>query len=483
MKTLSFTAIFLVICAASFGGTLLPPGAPAPTMKPLDEVEPRIAVTGPLPLTLSGPGSYYLTDALTLAATDQNGITIDAANVTLDLNGFAVTGPGSGTGIGIFVNAGANNFSLCNGTVGSWGSHGIEANSTVTGCVFDGVRCQSNGGSGMAFGGANAKVCGCLFSLNGLRGVYAGSGSEVTGTIAEGNSGEYGIKVGEGGLVLECTSRGNAGIGISASAKSTVRDCVVSSAGDDGIYATMHCTVEGNVVGDVNAETSVNGIYAGDNCVICNNSVRDINIQTGGSGTVVGIKATNGCVISGNTIGGNWAEGAGAWCYGVFTYNSCRIMDNTVNSNDCAATSNGAVGIAAVGACLVSGNVCMQNGVSTAVRGGGISVSGSGGMVRDNVCSSNCGTTESWGIKTLGSGNTISGNRCQANGGNPSNTDIGINIQSNDNVITGNQCGGNGQFEINVGGTGNYIASNLYDGNLNVGASTVGTGDLANVAY
>ncbi len=60
-------------------------------MKPLDVVEPRIPISS-LPFTISAGGSYYLTKSLSGA----QGITITATRVTLDLNGFSLTGPGAG---------------------------------------------------------------------------------------------------------------------------------------------------------------------------------------------------------------------------------------------------------------------------------------------------------------------------------------------------------------------------------------------------
>src|SRR5580698_3192796 len=79
-------------------GSLTPPGAPAPTMKSLDQVEARTIVDAANTpgdasdlFIISQPGSYYLTANLA-GASGKNGIEITTNNVTLDLNGFSLQG-------------------------------------------------------------------------------------------------------------------------------------------------------------------------------------------------------------------------------------------------------------------------------------------------------------------------------------------------------------------------------------------------------
>ena len=126
-------------------GTLTPPGAPAPTMKTLDQVEPRIPISS-LPYTISSSGSYYLTGPLTSTNT---GITVSANHVTVDLMGFTIYGSGSTVHPGIHI-AGGNevmrhNVVLRNGGITLFGM-GIQVDNTLSGVIKDLVIHQNTAG-------------------------------------------------------------------------------------------------------------------------------------------------------------------------------------------------------------------------------------------------------------------------------------------------------------------------------------------------
>jgi hypothetical protein len=172
MKTLpGWTAILLVTLhfagvPDSFAqGTLTPPGAPVPTMKSLDQIEARTPISA-LPFTINSPGSYYLTKSLNV--TTGNGITINAAQVTLDLNGFTISSTASSAnGTGIAIASGLGDITIFNGHIkggvaylngtysGPGFANGIEysgnaaVNVRVTGisvsaCLSDGINLSAN---------------------------------------------------------------------------------------------------------------------------------------------------------------------------------------------------------------------------------------------------------------------------------------------------------------------------------------------------
>jgi len=152
--------ILLLLTAAcqrpAFGqGALTPSGAPMPTMKTLQQVEPRTAITNTTPVGISVPGSYYLT-ANIMVTSGGNGITINASQVTLDLNGFTVSSTTTASS-GISLGSGLSDITILNGHIkggttysgGSYTGYGFANGITYGGTVPVNVRI-----SGSRFRGA-----------------------------------------------------------------------------------------------------------------------------------------------------------------------------------------------------------------------------------------------------------------------------------------------------------------------------------------
>ena len=124
--------------ALAQGSLTPPPGAPAPTMKTLDQLDAKLEKRTPItsvPFTINAAGSYYLISNFT-ASGSASGIIISADNVTVDLGGFVLLGTLSGTAPGISVPAAQKNVQVRNGTIRNWNGSGIAAsNATNSECT------------------------------------------------------------------------------------------------------------------------------------------------------------------------------------------------------------------------------------------------------------------------------------------------------------------------------------------------------------
>jgi hypothetical protein len=243
------------VAASAGAGTLNPPTGPvAPTGKTTDEIEPRIPVqslagdAGKNFIT-SQPGSYYLTGDIN-GAGGNNGTSIQADGVTVDLNGFALVGEATGSGIGVNVPAARTSICIRNGTIREWRSHGVSAQN-ATGSVLEQLRASLNTGDGLRIGNESA-VRDCVVSGNIGNGLFSGDRVLVSGCVADTNSGS-GMALGSDVTVNDCLiSRGFGTVaGLLVVDRSTVSRCTVTRNADTGIQigqgSTMaDCTVTFN---------------------------------------------------------------------------------------------------------------------------------------------------------------------------------------------------------------------------------------------
>jgi hypothetical protein len=280
--------LLVLVCVATLahlyaqGSLTPPPGSPAPTMKSLDQIEPRTPISN-VPYTISTSGSYYLTGNLLLEKKDADAITISASEVSLDLCGFTLSSSAAVTSKAISVADGLSDITIKNGiirgnttvtTTGSapnltWTtnlagfSYGIYADSSVSrnfsishlqiqGCRNDGLRCyycnvadctaSSNGGSGIGCG--YASVVNSNATSNTLGGISSSFSSVINSTATSNAS--TGITDNDGS-VTNSTSSNNGAYGINVT-NGTVTGSIATANHDAGIYGASGIVTNSSVL-------------------------------------------------------------------------------------------------------------------------------------------------------------------------------------------------------------------------------------------
>jgi hypothetical protein len=360
---------FLPAAAILAQGPLTPPGAPAPTMKTLAQVEPRTPITN-MPFTISASGSYYLTADFSAAA----GIIIATNHVTIDLCGFTLTGPGklaAGSASAIILGGGYVNAVVRNGRIREWPGHGVGVGSVgwledlnVENCNADGlhagqqsrvVNCRVGacGESGIRVD-HSSRVQGCTVTANGSNGVYAVNDCEIRDTEATQNTLD-GIGTGNGCSVIHCVGGNNTRRGFNLSNGNTLLGCSAYHNTGDGINASSGCTIT-----DCSAyDNTGSGISAASRCTISHCSSYD--------NTQVGIGVNSACTISECTAAENGAN--------IMVTANCQVLNNT-----CVGSGAG-VGIQVV---YNSGHGNRLDGNTVSLLAVGFDVKDSGNLIIRN---------------------------------------------------------------------------------------------------
>lgn len=333
-------------------GSLTPPGAPAPTMRTLTQIQPRTPIST-YPTTITSPGSYYLTGNLNPFAS--TAIIIQASDVTVDLNGFNILQGDTG----IYVSNGVQNATIRNGSLRAQGTYGIFA-PNVSGLTLEHLRVAGVTSGVGATVSSNAVVEDCIF---------------------ENNAGD-GLRTSEGARVFNITSVSNQGVGILTGHHSVIRNCVVANNTSYGIDAGYSC-----VISDCAARNnSANNINAGNDVAISHCTA---NGSKAGSGIVFTLIGTvTACTADGNNQYGIDAQQRGniSQC-NAYGNGQSGIHANYVGSvQNCVCDVNGFCGILsdAGGFITIANNSCTENGISGTNSGAGIRVLNNGGCRIEN---------------------------------------------------------------------------------------------------
>ena len=473
---------FCLLPSAFPQGSLTPPGAPAPLMKTLQQIEPRIdlqnapasAVTtsnASYHFIITQPGSYYL--SANLGVTKLNGIQISVPDVTLDLNGFHISRASGTGGSGIEIHYNGHRSSLRNGSIRGF-AQGIDtlssAGDTAHGCAFRELAVSFCSVFGIQ-AGEFAILESCHAGANsGTAGIQAGFGSTLTNCTASRNLSQFGIDASNNCTLINCAAIFNRGATGTAGIR-TADDCTI-----------IHCTADSNTgagmlagIGALFAncaarENTGDGFTAGDgsalkNCVARVNDGDGIDVGSGAALsncvaeanqgefgiTVVSDSVLTHCVARDNTS-------ASAISAGISLSTSCVATDCVSSGN----TSTAATPSAASGMGIVTSIGCaIRNCVTRSNGGDGIRVS-SDCVVQANTADSN-GSVDGAGIHVTASDTRIEGN-------NVTDNDRGIDVDIAGCLIIRNSASGNGSnYEI--------VAGNAVGSIVVTGASVAISGD------
>jgi parallel beta-helix repeat protein len=431
LNVLGSSGALMLTGSMANAGDLNPPAGPiAPTMKTLQDIEPRIpinAVNTPGDadslFKITQPGSYYLTGNVQGVA-GRKGIEVVASHVTIDMRGFDLVGaPGSLAGIDT-NNGGAGGILgtvIRDGTIRGWGSDGIKGDQSEGNFIH--LVISEITGRGIAIN-TNSTIDNCLIYGCSLDGISTSNNVVIQNTICGGNGGS-GISAGTSSTVTRCAGYINAGAGIVIwGGKGTVSYCNATLNNGVGISGLDGSTIS--------------------NCHADNNGQIGISVGEGG---VIAQCASNDNIGSGISAGAtSTITACSAW-----SNNGTGIVSSDGTVTGCTARENGSDGISASGGSVVEGCTVAANADDGIVVGFGSVVTRctSRGNTGDGIqCSSDCRITDNscdgnGAAAGDGAGIHVTSSDCRIEGNNVTDNDRGIDVDISGNLIIRNSASGN----------------------------------------
>ena len=369
-RLLLLTALTLPSLVFAQGVLTPPPGAPAPTMKSLDQIEPRTPigqVGGSTELiVIDEPGSYVLQGNVSVTAGDA--IAITAGNVTLDLNGFMLSSfEKTPSGTAIAINDRLKNITIRNGHIRSGSTLGAAPNGTATFIP----------GAGFLYGviirGSDTEnVCIEELGIHGLAGTAINTNYATTVVrrcvVSTCQSGIY------SNTVEDCQVRYSEGEAIRCA---TASNCIGASFVWEGLNASSatNCTGVSTFSTGLLADTATNckGYSGGDRAGLsCHTAIGCYGYNEAGGIGLAAASAT-GCVGISTSGTGLFADNA-TNCRGTST--SGTGLDTNNKANGFTGTATGCTGISDTGHGLIAAIATNCTGRTTDKSKIGVWVSG-----------------------------------------------------------------------------------------------------------
>lgn len=310
------------VARAAQAGSLNPPAGPVtPTMKPLDQVEPRTPVqslTGDnnAQYVISQSGSYYLTGSIT-GQSGLTGIFVSAPNVTIDLNGFSLFGV-AGSAHAIASGNAADGLSIRNGNISGWGGMGVNLTNVnaqwrieflnVDHCLLGGINAAQRGFIGY-----------CCVNACGGFGISALGGARIVQCIAAATTGTgNGISCDYGSVIQDCSCTENGGSGIVTNGLGVlVTGCKATFNLMDGVLINSPVA---EIVDTIATRNTLNGIHSTaingriDRCSAIQNFQNGIQVDSvNGATTILRCASSNNFGTDYSIASGNRPAQVASW--------------------------------------------------------------------------------------------------------------------------------------------------------------------------
>lgn len=223
--------------------------SPALAVDGLHEInQASVAASGGFPFTIGQPGSYVLTSDLVVPDANTTGISIQAADVTIDMNGFSIRCSGctgTGTGDGVHADVAFGNVALRNGAVVGVGNRGIALLGELA--IVDGLKVGSSGDTGIVLG--DRALLTASHVADSERGLRVGRDSIVMDVISTRNRGA-GVQLNEFAIAAEVASIENQGLGFLITEGAVIIDSTANQNEQKGMQGektvVVHAAVRAN---------------------------------------------------------------------------------------------------------------------------------------------------------------------------------------------------------------------------------------------